>query len=85
MIARAEGNARAAKMRKLREQGLSWEEIGERYGITRQAVHATLQRHAVGARRDVRPWWRPDAHLLAIARAIRREIEAAEGFRRPPV
>ena len=38
MMARAEGTARAAKMRKLREQGLSWAEIGERYGITGQAV-----------------------------------------------
>ena len=84
MIARAEGNARAAKLRELREQGLSWEEIGERYGITRRAVRAAVRRHAV-APRSVHPWWRPDADLLAIAHAIRREIEAAEGFRRPPV
>ena len=84
MIARAEGNARAAKMAKLREQGLSWEEIGERYGITRQAVRATIRRHSV-LPPSGRPWWRPDADLLAIAHAIRREIEAAEGFRRPPV
>ena len=83
MIARAEGNARAAKMRKLREQGLSWGDIGERYGVTGPAVRAMLRRHSVPAP-SARPWWRPDADLLAIAHAIRREIEAAEGFRRPP-
>ena len=84
MIARAEANARAAKMRQLRAQGLSWEAIGERYGVSGPAVRAMLRRH-----RDrplsARPWWRPDPDLLAIAHAIRREIEAAEGFRRPPV
>jgi hypothetical protein len=85
MIARAEGNARAAKMAKLREQGLSWEVIGERYGITGQAARVTVLRHHRVLPPSARPWWRPDADLLAIAHAIRREIEAAEGFRRPPV
>ena len=86
MIARAEGKARAAKMRQLHdEQGLSWGEIGERYGITGQAARVTVLRHHRVLPPSARPWWRPDADLIAIAHAIRREIEAAEGFRRPPV
>ena len=70
MIARAEGNARAA--------------IGERYVVGGPAVRAMLRRRSV-RQPSARQWWRPDAELLAIAHAIRREIEAAEGFRRPPV
>jgi hypothetical protein len=84
MIARAEGRVRAAKMRKLREQGLSWAEIGERYCITGHAVRAALRRR-LEPQPAGRVWWRPDAELLRIAREIRREIEQAEGFRRPPV
>lgn len=83
MITRAEGNARAARMRKLREQGVSVREIAERYAITPQAVRRTLVHHP-GPAATGRVWWRPDAELLRIAHAIRREIEAAEGFVRPP-
>lgn len=84
MKPRTEIIARAAKMRALRAQGLSWTEIAERYGITAHTVRALLRRHLEPPSAG-RVWWRPDAELLAVARSIRREIEQAEGFRRPPV
>ena len=75
--------ARVAKMHLLRKEGLSYREIGDRYGVTAQAVHWSLTAHPLPP--PGRPRWSvPDRLLLAEAHDARREIEQREGFRRPP-
>jgi transposase len=40
-----------AKVRKLREQGKSLAEIAKKFGVTRGAVQAALNRHLAGSER----------------------------------
>lgn len=80
---------RLSLIRSLLRNGFTHAEIGARLGITVQHIGLILRQ---ARNREIRlplpvthrpDWTRPDAALLKLVHAARREIERAEGFQRP--